>query len=69
MQDLFRFMRAESLTQRQLAQRLGVSASYINELLNGSKTPGLRLAIRIQDETGVEATSWFTPSQRPEVGQ
>ncbi len=64
MQTLFQFMTAEKMTQRQLAARLDLSVSYINELLRGSKVPSLHLALRIQRETGVPVDSWPKPPKR-----
>jgi transcriptional regulator with XRE-family HTH domain len=42
------------------AERLGVSRSYLSDLLNGNRTPSLELAARIERMTGgeVPAVSW-----------
>lgn len=42
------------------ATRLGVTGGYLSQLLSGQKLPSLRLAVKIERETGgeVPATSW-----------
>ena len=44
------------------AADLGISKSYLSDLLNGKKTPSLDLAVRIQRMTGgaVPAHIWIT---------
>lgn len=50
--------------QAELAKRVGVSCGYMSELVKGDKTPGLELAVRIEDATcgQVPARSWVSPS-------
>lgn len=52
---LKRYREEKGFTQRQLAERAGVSASYINEIENGHKRPSLRVLNRIAAELGVPA--------------
>lgn len=42
------------------ADKLGISRSYLSDLLNGHKTPSLELAVAIERATGghVPANSW-----------
>ncbi|GLS87710.1 hypothetical protein GCM10010873_26840 [Cypionkella aquatica] len=42
------------------AKRIGVSKSYLSDLLNGNRQPGLDVAVRIERLTqgAVPATSW-----------
>lgn len=40
-------------TQDSLAERLGVSRSYVSLLTSGERQPGLALALRIETITGV----------------
>lgn len=49
--------------QSDLAKKVGVSFGYMSELVAGGKTPGLELAVRIEDATGgaVRARDWITP--------
>lgn len=43
------------------AARLGITKSYLSELLNGNRTPSLEVAVRIQRVTNgaVPAASWL----------
>lgn len=43
----------------ELVSRLGISRSYASELLKGSKTPSLDVAVRIEQEFGVPASAWI----------
>lgn len=45
------------------AARVGVSRSYLSDMLNGKKTPSLDVAVRIERLTGgaVPASSWIAP--------
>lgn len=57
-------------TRKAWAARIGVSNSYLSDLLNGKAVPSLALAARIERETGgaVPASSWVpehaTPAKR-----
>lgn len=37
---------------------VGVSRPYAYHLLNGIRTPGLELALKIQDKLGIPVSSW-----------
>jgi transcriptional regulator with XRE-family HTH domain len=52
------------------AERLGISRSYLSDLLNRKKTPSLELAVRIQNLTGgaVPASSWIDAMPAAEAG-
>lgn len=56
------YLRGSGTSQRDFAARLGLSPSYLCEIVRGRKTPGLRLAVRIERATGgaVRAAS-FAP--------
>lgn len=46
---------------RELAERLkgiGISESYASQLVNGRRTPSLRLALRIEQQLGIPASNW-----------
>lgn len=51
MGTLAEYMQHEGMTQRALAQALGLSVSYTNEIVHGSKTPSLETALKIQRVT------------------
>jgi len=48
---LAEYLRTEKITQRQFAGQVGVSASYMNEIVQGVKTPGMQIAARIEGLT------------------
>ncbi len=50
------------------ATRIGVSRSYLSDMLNGKKTPSLDVAVRIERLTqgAVPASSWIAPA--PDAG-
>ena len=47
-------------SQTKWATRLGISRSYLSDILAGNKTPSLALAVKIEAETGgrVACKSW-----------
>ncbi|EZP77571.1 repressor protein YorfE [Parageobacillus genomosp. 1] len=49
----------QGMTQAELARKLGISASYLNRIEKGTKTPSLRLAIRIAHVLGVPVEKLF----------
>lgn len=42
------------LTQRDFAKTLGISASYLSDLLNGRKSISLSVLFSIAEETGID---------------
>jgi len=52
---LLRWLREQDRTQRWLAAALRVSPAYVAMIVNGRRTPSLRIAKRIQDVTGIPA--------------
>lgn len=57
------FIKTSGQTRAAWAKRLGISPSYLSDLVNGKKLPSLDLAVRIERETGgvVVANSWIAP--------
>lgn len=55
------FIQSSGQNRATWADRLGVSRSYLSDLLNGNKTPSLELATKIERATGgvVPASSWI----------
>ena len=43
------------MTQRQMAAKLGITDAHMSSIIRGRETPGLALAVRIEDETGIPA--------------
>jgi transcriptional regulator with XRE-family HTH domain len=60
MTKLADYIKASGRKKTDLANAIGVSRGYVTELCNGSKSPGLKVAALIEDETGgaVTARSW-----------
>lgn len=56
MATLTEHLAASGLTQRQFAAELGISTSYLSEMVSGLKRPSLSLALRIERETGGAVT-------------
>jgi transcriptional regulator with XRE-family HTH domain len=52
-------------TQEGLAKKLGVTRSYVCLLASGERQPGLKLALRINEMTGVRLES-LVPRYREE---
>lgn len=69
MSNLRTFLAQTRTKQAELAKRVGVSCGYMSELVKGDKTPGLELAVRIEDATGgaVPARSWVASLPSPEA--
>ncbi|RID91527.1 hypothetical protein D2N39_12550 [Gemmobacter lutimaris] len=60
MSQLRTYLTQTKTKQAVLAKLVGVSCGYMSELVKGDKTPGLELAVKIEDATGgaVPARSW-----------
>jgi transcriptional regulator with XRE-family HTH domain len=56
-------------TQTHWAREIGVSKSYLSDLLNGKRVPALDLAARIERLTdgAVMAASWSAESSAPQT--
>lgn len=46
------------LKQTELATLLGMTDSYLSQVLSGRRRPGLDTALRIEEQTGVPVESW-----------
>lgn len=60
MMDLCTYLSTTGTKQTQLAEVLGVSRSYLSQLVGGTKSPSLELAVRIERATdgAVPVASW-----------
>jgi transcriptional regulator with XRE-family HTH domain len=47
--------------QYELADLLEIDEAHVSQLLSGKRKPGLEIAVRIEDRTGVPAESWLLP--------
>jgi len=43
----------KGLTQREIAEKLGITEAYVSSLVLGKETPGLTLAVKIETLTGI----------------
>lgn len=50
-----------------MAERLGVSQSHLSSIESGATVPGLEVAARIEDMTGIPAREWATPASESET--
>jgi transcriptional regulator with XRE-family HTH domain len=50
------------LKQYEIAELLEIDDAHISQLLSGRRRPGLPLAVRIEDRTGIPAESWLLPA-------
>lgn len=50
-------------TQKDLAQRLGISGAALSQILLGKIRPSLDLALRIEALTGVPCRAWATDQE------
>lgn len=55
--SLAAYLEDTGITHDALAERLGISRSYVTLLASGDRQPALDLALRIHAETGVEVAS------------
>lgn len=51
-------MREQGLSQTDLARAAGLDPSTVNKILNGSRSPGLRAALALEEATGIPAREW-----------
>lgn len=51
MMTLDMFLKQSQQTQRDFARAVGVSPSYMNEIIRGAKSPSLSIAARIEAHT------------------
>jgi transcriptional regulator with XRE-family HTH domain len=56
--ELRAWMERTGRSYDEVAETLGISKSYISNLLTGGRTPSLALAIRIAAVTGVPVSLW-----------
>lgn len=61
---LQKYLHAAEITQTELAQALGLSRSYINNILAGRQRIGESFAIRMEIHSGIPAKYWYSLQQR-----
>lgn len=62
MNKLAAYIAGTGSTRSSFAERIGISAPYLTQILNGDKRPSLDVAFRIEAATGgdVPACEWVT---------
>ena len=55
-------MKTQNITQTYIAQRLGVSTTFINRLVNGVKRPNWKRAKELSKITGSKPELWLEGS-------
>ena len=61
------YLRVNNMTINQLADRSGVSQSYLNEIFNGKKdNPGIARVEMIVDAFGITLSEFFVPVEYKE---
>ena len=55
-------MKTQNITQTYIAQRLGVSTTFINRLVNGDKRPNWKRAKELSKLTGSKPELWLEGS-------
>lgn len=60
MMDLNTYLATTGTSQRAFAEKVGISPSFLSEILNGPKEPGLDTAQKIEAATGgaVKPNAW-----------
>ena len=54
------WMHRRRFMQREAAEHFGWHETYISQLLNGARTPGLDNAVTIERETGIPVEAWMS---------
>lgn len=58
------WLRAADMSNRQLADRLGVSPSNVGRWLSGTWRPSIAYAMALHDLTGVEPSAWLPQEKK-----
>jgi len=66
---LAEFISKSGKSRAAFAEKIGISRSYLSEILSGKRRPGLVLAVSIERETcgAVPASSWVDAGTRKEA--
>ena len=69
MVSLAEYLRASDIRQAQFAKQVGISRSYMSEIVSVERTPSLSVALEIHSQSGgsVDLSSLVSVSQRPSV--
>lgn len=53
----------EQMTQAQIAEKLGVKRSYLNDIIRGRRSCSKRMAVLLEEATGIDRVAWLYPDQ------
>ena len=59
-QQLIEWMKHQGLTQQETAARFGWDPTFISQLKQGWRLPGLANAVKIQRKTGIPVEAWVS---------
>lgn len=57
-------LEARSITQQQLARQIGVSATFVSELVRGKKSLSVAMALKLEESLGVNASFWLNAQRQ-----
>lgn len=60
-------LEARHMRRFELEETIGCASGLVSRLANGTRRPGLSIALKIQDLLGVPAESWTRPPVREEA--
>jgi transcriptional regulator with XRE-family HTH domain len=60
--NLTEFKEKKGVSGRELAVLLGISESYLSEILSGKKAPSKKAALKISQQTGIPVIHLLYPS-------
>lgn len=56
-------------TQKELAEKLGISKSYLNEILNGKKDINANISVKLESVWGIPAEFWLKFQMRYDINK
>ncbi len=54
------WMHRRRFLQKEAAEHLGFDATFVSQLVNGARVPGLDNAIKIERATGIPVEAWLS---------
>lgn len=58
-QNIKQFRKQRNLTQKQLADQIEISRSYLSDIENGNKNPSIKTVKKLADSLGLSVTDLF----------
>lgn len=66
--QLSEWVKRRGISGRAAAREIGIHWTYLSQICNGLRTPGLDSALNIEDHTGIPVRSW-RPEKTTRVGK